>query len=400
MMKLNTGITFFMALISGSVLAVEPIGRSLGSGIAVYPDVKAEVEHNDNIYLLENNTVDSVITRVSPGVTFKGDMPALQWQAGYRFEQAFYSEDGDDDYFDQDLNVDLDYELNSYHQIAFDAGFHDGHEARGAGSIEGGLALFLEAPDEYDEYDANLEYKYGADESLADFNAKLGSYQKRFEDNETRNGINISNADRDYDQWNALLGMDFTISPATKAVVELSNTEVSYKEDSDDFREGGTIRALAGFRWDITGKTTGEAKFGTSTRDFKNGDADSETRFSWSVDLTWKPQLQSSVAFYSAQSNDETYRVGNYIDNRYSQISWDHSFSTFIAAGLEGSLSHDDYVGSEREDDITSLSASVTYSPRIWMDVKASLKHENRDSEADNLDYSRQVFNVSVTLAL
>jgi len=390
------------ALTSATAFAVEPVGMGLGNGLTLLPSVDVNVENNDNVYLqADGNEVESTITRIAPALSLIGDMGAIQWNANYRAEQGTYSKDEDDDYLDQNINVAAGFEVNARNQIDVNAAFNSAHDARGAGALEGAAALnVLAEPDQYEETTAGVQYTFGADSAFANIVASADTYQKRYDDNKQQDGSTIDNSDRDYDKVTALVGAQLNLSPATKAVFEISQATISYDANDDDAREGDNLKILAGMSWDITGKTTGEVKLGSATRDFKNSDEDSTTRLSWSANLTWEPMTYSSVALYSAQSNNETATVGSYIANTYTQVSWDHSFSTFVSAGIEASRSADTYVGASREDETVSYGLNVTYSPKAWMDVKASFNQADRDSTNNDLDYDGQVVNLGITLAL
>lgn len=390
------------ALTSATAFAVEPVGMGLGNGLTLLPSVDVNVENNDNVYLqADGNEVESTITRIAPALSLIGDMGAIQWNANYRAEQGTYSKDEDDDYLDQNINVAAGFEVNARNQIDVNAAFNSAHDARGAGALEGAAALnVLAEPDQYEETTAGVQYTFGADSAFANIVASADTYQKRYDDNKQQDGSTIDNSARDYDKFTALVGAQLNLSPATKAVFEISQATISYDANDDDAREGDNLKILAGMSWDITGKTTGEVKLGSATRDFKNSDEDSTTRLSWSANLTWEPMTYSSVALYSAQSNNETATVGSYIANTYTQVSWDHSFSTFVSAGIEASRSADTYVGGSREDETISYGLNVTYSPKAWMDVKASFNQADRDSTNNDLDYDGQVVNLGITLAL
>jgi len=389
------------ALTSASAFAVEPVGMGLGNGLTLLPSVDVTVENNDNVYLQADGAeVESTITRIAPSLYLTGDMGAVKWNANYRAEQGSYSKDEDDNYLDQNINVAAGFEINARNQIDVNAAFNSAHEARGAGSAEGAAALNLIEPDQFSETTAGLKYTFGTESSKANIFASADSYQKRFDDNEDKAGAKISNENRDHNKVTGLVGVNLNLSTATKAIFEVSQASVTYEENSADNREGDTLKVLAGMSWDITGKTTGEVKIGSATRDFKNSDEDSVTRLSWAANLTWEPMTYSTVALYSAQSNNETNGLGNYIANSYTQVSWDHSFSTFVSAGIEASRSADTYVGATRQDETVSYGLNVTYSPKAWLDVKATLNQAERDSNDDALDYSGQILGLGVTLAL
>jgi hypothetical protein len=396
------------ALTSASAFAVEPVGMGLGNGVTFLPSVDVTVSNNDNIYLQSGGKeVDSTITRIAPALGLTGDMGKVNWQANYRAEQGVFSNDEDDDYLDQKIDVAAGFAINSRNEIDVKAAFNADHDNRGAGTTEGDAALSVVDPDEFEETTAGLKYTFGADSSFANIEVEADSYQKRYTNNKVDKDGNATGIEsRDHNKMTGSAALKLNLSPATKALLELSQSTVSYEEDSADKREGDILKVLVGASWDITGKTSGEFKIGSANRDFKNSDVESNTRLSWSGNVSWSPLTYSTLTLSTSQNNNETNGAGNYIANTNTVANWNHTFSTFISAGVEASRASDEYVGDDsvsgaaRKDETISYGVNVTYSPKTWVDIKASLKQSDRDSNNDTLDYDSQVVNLGVTLAL
>lgn len=401
------------ALTSASAFAVEPVGMGLGNGLTFLPSVEMNVENNDNIYLqAKGSEVESTITRLSPSLALNADMGKVKWNASYKADKGMYSKDENDDYLDHSVKAAGQFELSSRYQLDLNASFKAGHDPRGSGIAEGANALSVKEADEFEETIAGGNFLIGADSAMTNFDIYAESYQKRYTNNKlNQSGQPTGIEDRDHNKVKVGAIAALNLSSATKALFELRQTGISYETDSvkSKEREGKILNILAGASWDITGKTTGELKIGSSTRSFDQSGIDSSTRFSWEGNVKWEPMTYSTVTLRTSQNANETSGAGNFIANTNTSIAWDHKFSTFISAGLEASRSSDNYVGDNttqtkdgksRKDEKISYGLSVTYSPMTWVDVKASLKQTDRNSNDDTLDYDTQAVNLGVTLAL
>lgn len=393
--------------------AVEPVGVALENGITFLPSVKVGVESNDNIYLESTGETSSTITRIAPDLMLKGDMGKFKWGANAGLEQGLYSANSNDDYLDSNLGANAEYEINARNQINAKFKLNMGHDNRGTAFNEGPTATGTPDPDQYDELTLGGSYKYGSDSAFANITGYVENYDKEYTNNKTglvsgaSKPTNIAQRNHGKLKVGALAALN--VSSATKLLFELRQTTVDYTENTafGNARDGAILKVLAGASWDITGKTTGELKLGSASRSFDQAGADTKTRLSWEGNVSFKPVKHSELKLNVAQNSNESTAAGaGFIDNTYTSLSYDHTFSTYVKAGVEYSLNSDDYIGDNsvggksREDDTSTLGLNVTYSPKKWVDVKASWKQASRDSNNDTLDYDNQVINLGVTLAL
>jgi hypothetical protein len=60
----------------------------------------------------------------------------------------------------------------------------------------------------------------------------------------------------------------------------------------------------------------------------------------------------------------------------------------------------DDYEQSDRDDDLYYVEVGAEYEFRRWMGVRVSYVYDERDSNANDLDYEKNVFLIGVDLTL
>ena len=388
-----------LAIFSLNSNALEPVGLGLGSGLTLLPSVDLTAENNSNIYSQPEDETSSTITKIKPAVAINGDFGSFTFNSYYQAEQGSYSEDSNDDYVDQYLSAGGQYQLNSRHELGLNATFNDAHDARGSGTAEGADALNIEDPDQFQETTAALNYIYGADTSAANIELFADSYQKRYSNNEE-----FGTETRDHDKVTVGARLIGNASDTTKVIFEAKETGIAYEEDSvvANAREGKQQTMMAGLRWDITGKTTGEVKLGRAVRYFKEDSLDSNLRVNWEANVTWNPLTYSEVAFVSSQTNNETNGAGTYIATTSSTLSWDHEFTSLFSAGISGTLTGDAYVDDvdDREDETVSYGVNAVYSAMPWMDIRADYSQSSKDSNIAGLDSDTQIVSLAIQLAL
>jgi len=387
--------------ISVGAHAVEPQGIQLDSGITLLPSVELSVEDNDNVYLQPEATQEaSTVTRLNPAIGVAADLGQTQLNLGFEAEKGVYSSDEDDNYTDTRIGAGADFSMTSRHFLSLSAQLNALHDARGAGTTEGSAALGIKDPDEYDESIWDAAFTYGSQSALLNMTFGLTRYEKEY-----TNNINEAATDnRDHVKTTASVLTAINVSDRSDFLVDLSTADIDYNKDNivTQGREGSLTKALIGMTYDVTGKLTSTAKVGVAKRDFDSSDVDADTTASWEASLIWTPRTYSTVTFFTSQASNEATSVGNYIDTKYTMISWEHEMSQFFSLTADASLASDTYYNeaNDREDDTVSYGLTGTYSPTKAIDVYGNVKQAERDSSTDGLDYEQQVITLGVVLAI
>jgi len=384
---------------ASAAYAVEPQGIDLGSGVTLLPAVDLTISDDDNIYLQPSEgEVSSTITRLKPALGLNVDLGATVIDAAIQGEVGQYSKYDNDDYTDAKYTAGVRSALNDRNAVTASIALNQGHDARGAGTLEGSDALNTDKPDQYDETTYGANYIYGANSSMLNATVGVEMYSKEYQNN-----LDVT-SDRDHEKTKLTARLDVNVSSATKAIVELRNTDVSYENDSAIAADGSILTALVGGSWDITGKTTGEVKLGMTDRSFDDSAKDSDSRFSWEANVTYSPKSYSVITLTAAQMNNETSSAlaGTYIASEYTAVNWTHEFSPFVSLMVDVSLSSDEYVDAavDRTDDVMGYGISGVFSPSKNVDVTVSYKGTERDSTVDGLEYNKKVVDLTMSVAI
>ena len=384
------------------VHAVQPQGISLGSGVLLLPGVEISILNDSNIYFSEDDETSSRVTKIRPSLALLGDLGTTQLYAYYELENGSYSEDSDDNYLDQFFFLGTDVEMTSRQALGLDFSIKAGHDPRGTGSTQGVQnpeELLTFEPDEFKEIVLGADYTYGADSAFANVTGYIENYSKSYSTNKELTSV------LEHDKLKLGALASFKVSSATKALVEVQNTTISYSDGNiaAKIKEGSESKILAGGRWDFAGKTSGEVKLGVANRSFDESENDSDSRFSWEANVTWTPRTYSVLNLFSSQEARETSGGGSHVASSLIAASWDHQFSTRF--GLNASLSSfsEEYVNptsSNRDDSTLSYGIKGIFSPNKMLDLSLGIDNMTRDSSENQYDYDRQLLTLSVKLAI
>jgi predicted porin len=83
-------------------------------------------------------------------------------------------------------------------------------------------------------------------------------------------------------------------------------------------------------------------------------------------------------------------------------VAWTHVWSDRVFTKMGAIIGRDTYEQSfdDREDDIYDLSFRVGYDFRRWAKVYMGYSYDNKDSNAENLSYTGNTFDIGVELSL
>lgn len=384
-----------VATISAPAYAVQPQGIQLGSGVTMLPGVEVSISNDSNIYLAESGETSSRITRIRPNVGLVADLGSTQLNAYFQLENGAYSESSDDNYLDQLFVLGADVEMTGRQALGLDLSINASHDPRGAGSTQSSDIDSVEI-DEFKELALGADYTYGANKAFANVTTYLESYGKTYSTNEELTDL----LEHDKLKIGALLAL--RVSDATRALVEIRNTGISYSDDAAKNKDGSELKLLAGASWDIAGKTSGEVKLGLADRKFDDSTVDSDSRFSWEAGVTWTPRTYSVVNFVTSQESTETAGGGSHVAKETISFQWDHRFSTKF--GLKANIASvgEEYVNSSRSRDDSTLLYGLKgiFSPNNMFDIGLALDKKSRSSNDDDFDYDAQVITLGFVLAI
>lgn len=396
MNKMNIkGLMLFacVALSSAPALAAGDAGFVPVGSMKLVPVLDISHEYNDNIFGSEKNTKSSQVTVISPTIALQAENAITSMEFSYGLSKSIYYSSRKDDALDHFLNFDVASDLSSRLQTSFGASYSKQHDVRGStfsGTAVGGALT----PDKYHETAVQGSIGYGLRGRID----LVGDYSnKRYDSNRFRT------AARDLDTMGGGVSFSFPIMKKTKAVLEARYNKFDYKSlavagnlDSNEQRYFG------GLDWDATAKTSGSLRVGYLRKRFSNSLSSGTGNFSWELGMTWAPLSYSTIDLSTESTTNETDGLGTFIKTKSGSISWNHAWSSKLSHTVTGSLSRDKYAGAgiARTDNVRSFGLSIDYQLQRWLNIGTSYDYTNRNSNALNSSYKKNVVAINFLATL
>lgn len=393
--------TFLLAVSLSSLpaSAVEPANVRLGP-LYLTPTLDIEQLHTDNLFRTENGEIDTWGTIVTPRVQLWAQEDLDTYSATYEMVDGYYYDSSEDDFTDHKFRLDVHKEVSASHIFDLYAKYYNLNEERGTGLSEGDFAFIPDKPLKYDLGGYGARYTLGNANSKGRLEFKVQTEEIKYK--------NFRDFTRAYDRDQDSYGVTFfyRVGGRTEALFELRRADIDYRVDTPV--EGGPAESLdsdedaylVGLSWEATANTTGSVRLGAYNRSQESAVRKDKDGFQWEVELTWEPRTFTTFQVSTQRFSSETNGFGDSVDTQEHQLSWQYDWSSRISTEVRGMLARDEYPGSARQDDRYEFEARVDYNFRLWFDVGTGYRYEERSSDVDSLDYTRNEFFVDVKLSL
>jgi len=382
------------SLTTTSALAIEhqdPEFFQVGDFFLI-PSLSVNESYNNNIFLQDNGRKDSAITVINPKarVAYEGEYSLTTLDVS--LNKGFYHSSSSDNYLDTGIKIGTEMFPSERVQFGASLARTEGHDNRGVGLQDGLSAFDFNSPHEYYSVIGLADLEYGTRvEGAARLEAAISLEDKKYENHRTV----TSTLDRD--TGNVTVGLFYMLAPATSILIEGRYGDIDYDTATADSKE---YQAMIGLEWEATYQTTGFIKLGVGRKDFASATRTDSTEPAWEVGVDWSPLSYSIVTLRTAKGFDEGEGTGNYVDVQTVSIDWRHDWYDHIGTQVMLEYKTDEYGGSFREDDISSMVLGADYQYNPWVLVNAGIIYEERDSTLFGFDYNNTIYSLNFKLNL
>ena len=391
---LSSGLAFAQQSADGAGVPTPPGGMRMGP-LTVYPSVRYEVLHNDNILLQAPGSGlvrKDTVQVLTPQVRAEAKQGAHTFGAGIGAIFGRYNDLASDNYDNNNAFVAADLNPDTRVRARLRADHVDAHDPRGSTTDP-----LTPTPNRYRQQTLSGIFGYGAPGAQGRFELELGTMDKRYYNN-ADSGVQRNNRDDN------ILGGTFywRIAPRTSLLAQVKRTGVDFKDDTTTL-DSTNMQYLAGVTWEATAATTGTVKLGTTRKDFKDASRTDVSTPSWDAQIQWTPLTYSKWDFILSRTYRETTPgLGDTVVATNSTVRWTHNWSSQISTTATGIYGSDDYKGvaGGRNDKMPSLGLRATYQMRRWLDFGADYTWSKRDSNIDSADYKKNVILLFVNATL
>ncbi|MEM9151917.1 MAG: outer membrane beta-barrel protein [Cyanobacteria bacterium P01_F01_bin.3] len=367
--------------------------------VAVTPTLGTDVKYSDNIYLQEDDTTESWIFVARPEVNFKAQDRENIYQFDYKGEAAWYQEDSTNDrndYFDNTFSADAYILPAERWTLTGFASFAMLHEDRGTGLTEGEIGRLLSKPVRYDQTDFGGSLEYGSGIGRLELTAG-------YMDREYQNFRDFTRT-RDLEQWGFGATFFYPIAPKTDLLLDYTYDDFHYPNAFEDrpSLDSKQQSLQGGITWEISPNLESRAQIGYVDKDFNDPGRQDWDGIGWSLSLQIQPREQDIIKITGVRSPEETSLQGDFVNRETLTIDWEHLWSDRFSTTVSLTGSREKYEGSfdDRDDDIYNFVVRGDYTFRRWCVFFVEYNYNDRNSNADTLSYSENVFQVGANLSL
>ena len=372
-----------------------PPGAVRMGPLVVYPSVRYEVLHNDNVLLQapgSGQVKTDTIQVLTPQVRAEARQGANTFGAGIGAAFGRYNDLSSDNYDNKNAFVAADLNPVTRVRMRLRADHLDAHDPRGSTTDP-----LTATPNRYRQQTLGGIFGYGAPGAKGRIELELGAMDKRYYNN-VESGVQSNNRDD-----NTVGGTFYwRIAPKTSLLAQVKRTGVDFRDDATAL-DSTNMQYLAGVTWEATAATTGIVKLGTMRKDFKDASRSDVSTPSWDAQIQWLPLTYSKWDFILSRAYRETTPgLGDTVVATNSIVRWTHNWTSQISTAATGMYGEDDYKGviGGRNDKLPGLGLRATYQMRRWLDFGAEYSWSKRDSNIDAADYKKNVIMLFVNATL
>ena len=386
-MFLSVGLIFSSD--SWSADRISPNGVEY-AGITLFPELTVIQGWDNNLLRQTDNGIETFYTLLKPSVDVRAGSGSQQYKLGYRLDTGWYEASDNDNYLDHFLYGQALWSMDHRNAIGLALDYAATHEDRGTGVSQGSRANDFDDVVEFNESDIQLNYTLGSDESAGRLRFSLGWLAKDY--------TNFSSITRQRDRETFTSRINFLWRLGRTGIVFVAeHKDINYTNDpvktegQPDRLDSQQLKLLAGLRWDLTGKTSGNIKLGSVNRNFDDKDREKFSEISWEAEVNWLPVSYSKFIASFARTEQESDAEGSFIDSQNVTVRWLHEWSNDLSSKTRFSIIEDDYIDdpNQRKDDRLLAAAELNYQLNYWLQIGLAATWLDKDSTIDGLDFTR-----------
>jgi hypothetical protein len=364
----------------------DPLGIRAGAFL-IYPSLSVSEVYDDNVFAVDNNKDDDLITVIEPQVRAESNFSRHSLGLTVGSEVAFHINEEDEDY--QDYFVSGDGRLDITRQNFVDAELLFAKDHRDREDPE----------DEGDRDELTDVYRYGGELSFTQLFNRLNF---RLTGRALRNAYTeAEEADEDNVIYDALLRTGFFVSPRINTFIE-GRYNIERRDREEDFsgveRDSQGWGVSGGAAVDLTDLLVGEFSVGYRRQYFDEGDFDEEDGIGYGIDLTWTPTLLTTVTASGGGDFRPTTQDDAEANFRSSVgLGVEHELLRNVILAANVGYTRDDFSGIDRTDDTISAGGGVSYLINRNFSVDAGYTYTTRSSDENEEEFDRNLVRIGVT---
>jgi hypothetical protein len=235
-----------------------------------------------------------------------------------------------------------------------------------------------------------------------EFTAKAGYDRVIYQDAQLTDGSTVSNRDRNYDQYSALLRAAYELTPGFKPFVELQADTRHRDLPLDAYgleRSSAGAQFKIGTSFELSRTITGEMSVGYLSRRYKDPTLPELQGYLIDGALIWVATGLTTAKLTARTSGDETTLPGVAgVLRRDIGVQVDHAFRRWLIGTARVGYGFDDYQGSDRHDIRSVYALGLNYKLNREWQVRSEVRREALQSTVPGANYTAYVAMLGVRL--
>lgn len=412
----NKTVLALLGLVQTAI--VYAMDKGTGSGMLplgpfdFIPLLSISESHSDNIFYNNLNRKSSLITQVQGGgdlgLRRKLDYYALH----YDFHSSQYHSSPTDNYVDHNLGAAAHFDFTQRNRLDFKSSLIYSHLMRGTILLQGAnidaqpgvsqlnviqpSVTLLNEPDQYHQYGANINYRYGRTDAKGNLGLQLDWMQLTYDNHPER----TSQWDRT--QLEVTPGFYWRLRPKTYLTTQVQNTFVNYLNNGNSQLENNFSsfsqdynlhRYLVGATWDQSAKTKGSVRAGYFQQEFNSSAGRSNGGLTWDAHVQWLPLPYSTLGLNVSDDIRPGTGNGSSAHVKVYNAIWQHNWPNRVTTELNGSYQEVQYQNAgQGVNNGIIFKFDVKYQMRSWLDIGANYLRSDYQSPTNFSDSTQNIF--------
>lgn len=268
----------------------------------------------------------------------------------------------------------------SKHRFDLGGDFRHGHDQSGLVRSQSGDTDFSRSnkPDEWDNTELALGYRFGGPGALAVNSLQLGYRERDYTNNRNRTKV------LDFATSTVGYELAYTYTPKTSFLFDVERAATDYEVSTIGIgnRDGEAITARLGLRWVATSKTSGDIRVGARNYSLDSRARPGSQSLAWKANVDWVPTSLTQFSLAAGRATTETFRTNAFfIDTHSVNLSWRQKWSERFSSRAGAGYVRSNFVGSNRKDD--NISANVGADLLLLADVALFAEYSYRDRSSN-----------------
>lgn len=362
---------------------LDPKGLDLG-GFRLFPSVRVDETYDDNIFADEDGEEADFITSITGGALLRSDWTRHDFIFDARVRHEKFLDNGSQDRTEYFLRPTMQLDLGQRDTATITAEHSRQTVGRDDPEDEGEVD-----PTEFNRFAVGAEYLHRMNRLFFGFDA----------DARRDDYFTSGDDDRDVNEFRFGLPVGYEVSALTDVVVEPFVRRRNFDEDNEagDDRDSTAAGATFGIDTEISPLFDLNFDVGFLVNDFDDPRFDSRVDLIFGAEAIWYVTPRTTL-FGRTSRRDLATSTSSASSKSQTSVSVEvqHELQRSLLLGIGLSYLNDDFHDDDRNDDRVSASLELEYLLNRNLSLVADYRHEERWSNVEGEDFSRNLVSLGL----